>query len=58
MVAVGGSITAANYNSIKDSVDAVYDVLYGQTLRCADQTVSTTVEDDEMVNLFLETSKF
>ena len=24
MVAVGGSITAANYNSIKDSVDNVY----------------------------------
>ena len=54
MVAVGGSITAANYNSIKNSVDAVYDTLYGQTLRCADQTVGTTVEDDEMVNLFLD----
>ena len=54
MVAVGGSITAANYNSIKDSVDAVYDVLYGQTLRCSDQAEDTAVEDDEHVNLFLD----
>jgi hypothetical protein len=54
MVAVGGSITAANYNSIKDSVDAVYDTLYGQTIRCADQVDDTTVEDDEHVNLFLD----
>ena len=54
MVAVGGSITAANYNSIKDSVDNVYDTLYGQTIRCADQVDDTTVEDDEHVNLFLD----
>lgn len=54
MVAVGGSITAANYNSIKNSVDNVYDTLYGQTLRCADQAAATTVEDDEHLNLFLD----
>ena len=54
MVAVGGLITAANYNSIKNSVDAVYDTLYGQTIRCADQVVDTRVEDDEMTDLFLD----
>lgn len=55
MVAVGGSITAANYNAIRIPSGLIQVNSYGQSLR-SDQVTAlpTSITDDQMFNLFLD----